>query len=434
MNNFFKKLEEKLMPMASFFQTQRHFLAIRDGLVTAVPLTIIGSMFLLIAAPPVTADNLSPSGIGIIDSFLQAWFNFATKYGDILKAPFRATMGIMALMIVFVIAYSLARHYGKNALNYSVYTTAIFVLIVAPVTGGQIATKFLDSKGIILAIMVGLLSVEIMKFVEDKGWTIKMPKGVPPVVERSFKTLIPFTISLVALYSIALVVQLSTNMLTAEAIYYMFSKFSTAIENVFIIAPLTAFENLLFAFGVHPTAVVGPLLDPLQLINQGNNAAVYELTRSFSGLPHVYTQSFWAFYVALGGGGATLALCLLLLRSKKKASREIGKIAIIPSIFNINEPVIFGLPIFLNPILIIPFMIAPTVNIFLGWFATVIGLVNPAVYLAPWTVPAPLGALISTMDIKALILVIVMIIIDALIYAPFLKIHEKTYTTESEEN
>ncbi len=432
MNKFFEKLEEKLMPMASFFQSQRHLLSIRDGLVTAVPLTIIGSMFLLVASPPVSASNLHPTGIGLFDGFLEAWFNFAQANANLLKAPFRATMGIMTLMIIFVIAYSLARSYKKNALNYAVYTTSIFVLVVAPVTEGKIATTYLDSKGIIMAILIGIISVEIMRFAEDRGWTIKMPKGVPPVVEKSFAALIPFAVSLIVIYSFATIVQITTGLLLPDAIFFIFTKVSATIENVFIIAPLTMFENLLFGFGVHPTAVVGPILDPLQAINQGNNAAAFELTQSFQGLPHIYTQSFWAFYVALGGGGATLALSLLLLRSKKKAMREIGKVALIPSIFNINEPLIFGLPIFLNPILIIPFMIAPVVNLFLGWFATSIGFVNPAVFAAPWTVPAPLGALISCLDFKAFLLVIVMIALDAFIYAPFLKMHENTIVEDEE--
>lgn len=426
MDTFFEKLENRLMPMASFFQNQRHLLSIRDGMVTAVPLTIIGSIFLLVASPPVSPDNLSPSGIGLIDGFLQGWYNFAQANHPILIAPFRATMGILALMVCFVIAYSLARSYGKNALNYAVYTTAIFILVISPIADGMMAVKYFDSKGIIMAILVGLSSVEIMRFVENRGWTVKMPKGVPHVVEKSFTTLFPFAISLLVIYGVSIVVRLTTGLSLPDAIYGVFAMLTTAVENVFVIAPLTAFENLLFGFGVHPTAVVGPILDPLELINQGNNADFYQLTHSFQNLPHIYTKSFWAFYVALGGGGATLALNLLLLRSKNQASKEIGKLALIPSIFNINEPLIFGLPIFLNPILIIPFMIAPTVNLFLGWFATQLGLVNAAVFSAPWTTPAPLGALISSLDFKAFLLVFVMLAVNVFIYMPFLKMHERT--------
>lgn len=419
MNKFFEKFEEKIMPIATFFSQEKHFLAMRDGLVTAVPLTIIGSIFLLIASPPISPTQ--QTGIGWLDSILMVWYNLVSPYSAQIKAPFRATMGLTALLICFAIAFSLAKSYNKKALNFAVCTTSIFLLVVAPVSDGVISATYLDSKGIIMAVFVALVSVEIMRFVDDKGWTIKMPKGVPPVVESSFAALTPFLISLCFIYGLSLFCQATTGMLLPELWTGIFAKFSTAIENVFVIGGLTAFENLLFTFGVHPTTVVGPLLDPLQLINITANADALAAGLAPS---HIYNASFWSFYSALGGAGATLSLSILLVFSKDKSSKEIGKVALIPSIFNINEPLIFGLPIFLNPIFVIPFMIAPTVNIFLGWFATQTGLVNIAVISAPWTTPGPLGALISTLDFRAFILVVVMIFLDAIVYYPFLKMHE----------
>lgn len=420
MDKFFNKLEEKLMPIANFFGTQRHLLAMRDGIVSVIPFTIIGSVFLVLACPPVTPDKL-PGIIGL-DQILLAWYNWATANSGILFAPFEATMGIMGLFICFATAYSLAKSYDKKALNYSIATVALFILVVSPVTNGAISVNAFDSKGIVLAIFVGLGAVELMKFAENKGWTIKMPKGVPPVVSNSFASLFPFTFALIILYGLSVICQMVTGQLIADLWFNAFTFFKAGVDNVFSVTILTAIENLLFGFGVHPTTVIGPLLDPLELINITANAELYALGQTPI---HIYNNSFWAFYTALGGGGATLALSFLLLKSRSKQMREVGKVAIIPSIFNINEPLIFGLPIFLNPILIIPFMIAPAINTILGYIVTGMGLVNVAFIAAPWTSPAPIGAWISTLDWRAFVFVIILIVIDAFIYFPFVKMQEK---------
>lgn len=428
MQKFFDWLEEKLMPLANFFGSQRHLLAMRDGIVSAIPLTIIGSIFLILACPPVSPDNLT--GISLLDSMLMGWYDWANANSAALLAPFNATMGIMSLFICFAAAYSLAKSYDKKAMNYALSSVAIYILTCTPVTDGTIATGAFESKGILLSIIVALLSVEIMKIIENRGWTIKMPKGVPPVVANSFASLFPFSIAMVALYSVSLICQATTGQLIPEVFFSLFENVKASVDNLFMVSILTAFENLLFGFGVHPTTVVGPILDPLELINATANAELYAQGLAAT---HVYTGPFWSFYTALGGGGATLALSFLLLRSKSKQMKDVGRIALIPSLFNINEPLIFGLPIFLNPIMIIPFMIAPTVNTIIGWVLTASGFINTAVINAPWTAPAPIGAIISTLDWKAGVFVLGLIVIDAFIFYPFVKMYEKTKVKEELE-
>lgn len=420
MEKFFGKLEEKLMPIANVFGTQRHLLAIRDGIVSAIPLTIIGSIFLILACPPVNPDNLS--GISLIDKPLMLWYNWAGANAEALFGPFNATMGIMSLLICAATAYSLANHYEKKGINYALSTICIYILMVSPVKDGTIATGAFESKGILLAALVAIFSVEIMNFVENKGWTLKMPKGVPPVVSNSFAALFPFGIALVILFGVSLICQATTGLLISDLFFSMFEHVKASVDNLFSVSILTFIENILFGFGVHPTTVVGPILDPLELMNATANAELYAQGLQAT---HVYTGPFWSFYTALGGGGATLALAFLLLKSKSKQIRQVGKIAIIPSIFNINEPLIFGLPIFLNPILIIPFAIAPVVNTIIGWLLTASGFLNVAVLQAPWTTPAPIGAIISTLDWKAGIFVLVLLVIDGVIFYPFMKMYEK---------
>lgn len=427
MEKFFNKLEDMLMPLANFFGTQRHLLAMRDGIVSAIPLTIIGSIFLILACPPVSPDNLT--GMALLDNMLMGWYSWANANSAAIMAPFNATMGIMSLFICFAASYSLAKSYDKKALNYSLSSIGIYILVCSPVTDGAIKTGAFESKGILLAIIVALLSVEIMKFVENRGWTIHMPKGVPPVVANSFASLFPFAFAMIILYSVSLICQATTGLLIPELFFTMFENVKASVDNLIMVSSLTAFENLLFGFGVHPTTVVGPILDPLELINATANAELY--AQGLTPL-HIYTGPFWSFYTALGGGGATLALSFLLLRSKSKQMKDVGRIALIPSIFNINEPLIFGLPIFLNPILIIPFMIAPTINTILGWLLTSAGMINMAVINAPWTAPAPIGAIISTLDWRAGVFVLGLIIVDAFIFYPFVKMYEKQKVKEEQ--
>lgn len=421
MNKFFSFLENKLMPIANVFSSQRHLLAMRDGVVSAIPFTIIGSIFLIIANPPFSAETLT--GIQFIDSMMMGWIDWAGSYSPILMTPYQSTMNIMSVFIEFVIAYSLAKSYDKKAINYAISSFAVYLLIVTPITEGVIDIAAFGGKGILLAIIIALLSVELMRFFEDKGFTIKLPEGVPPMVANAFSSLFPFLFTITIFFLISVGVQSATGKIIPDLFFTMFEQVKSGIDNPAIITFLTMLEELLFGFGVHPSTVIaGPILDPLALINLQENSANYMANAAAL---NVYTTPFKSFVAAIGGCGATLGLAIMLLKCKSKQLKNMGKVSILPSIFNINEPLVFGLPIFLNPLLIIPFMITPAVNIVIGWFVTSIGLVNTAVVNAPWTAPAPLAYFISTLDFKAFILVILLIILDAAIYYPFLKVYDQ---------
>ena len=142
-------------------------------------------------------------------------------------------------------------------------------------------------------------------------------------------------------------------------------------------------------------------------------------------LVHFFTQPFWSYIIALGGGGATLGLCILLLRAKSVELRTLGKLSIGPAIFNINEPIIFGLPMVLNPIMMIPFIFVPVVNSIIAYTCMALHIVGKGVIETPWTTPAPLGAALGCMDIKAGIMVVGLIILDMALYYPFVKLLDK---------
>ncbi len=420
------KIEQWCQPLATFFGTEPHFLAIRDGVVASLPFTFIGGVAFLIYRCP--WSETSSTGIGFFDAFMDAWYSFSSNFPEFTYPPYAATIGVLSLYICFVVAYSLATHYKKNAINFAVCATSIFLLVVSPVqVGGSVDYSALGSVNMILAILIALGAVEIMRIAVERGWTIHMPPSVPRSIENTFSTIFPFLFAFIAFYALSVICQVFFGMLLPEIWSYVFTLISFGVNNSVAVTVLTAFENLLFGgFGIHPTTVVGPLLDTLQLVTLAENADAVAAGVALSELPNVYTQSFWAYYSCIGGAGSTLALAIMCLRSKSEQLKAVGKVSIVPSIFNINEPVIFGMPIFLNPTLVIPFMLAPTANIILGWLCTSLGLVNKSYIFLTSTTPAPIGAFVATVDWRAIILVLVMFVIDWVIYWPFFKRYENT--------
>lgn len=420
------KIEEWCQPLATFFGTEPHFLAIRDGVVCSLPFTFVGGVAFLIYKCP--WSDTSSTGIGFFDAFMNAWWNLSCNFKQFTYPPYAATIGILSLFVCFAVAYSLANHYKKNALNFALCATSIFLLVCSPVTvGGDITYSNLGSVNMFLAILIALGAVEIMRLCVEKGLTIHMPPSVPKVIENTFSTIFPYAIALIAFYVLSIICQVAFGMLIPQIWSYIFTLISFGVNNSIAVTLLTAFENLLFGgFGIHPTTVVGPLLDPLQLVTLAENADAVVAGLSLSDLPNVYTQSFWAYYSCIGGAGSTLALCIMCVKSKSEQLKSVGKVSIVPSLFNINEPVIFGLPIFLNPTLVIPFILAPTANIIMGWTATSMNLVNKSYIFLTSTTPAPIGAFIATMDWRSIVLVLAMFVVDWVIYYPFFKRYEAT--------
>jgi PTS system cellobiose-specific IIC component len=257
---------------------------------------------------------------------------------------------------------------------------------------------------------------------ESKGFTIKMPDGVPPAVARSFNSLIPMAANMAIFYTIVLVLDSTMGMNLPQAVMKVLSPAVGGINTIWGMLFIVLFCQLMWFVGIHGAALVGTVTGPIFIANIMDNAAA-----KVAGLPlsNVFTEPFWAFYITLAGSGATMALVLMMLRSKSKQLKMVGEVAFLPGLFNINEPVTFGSPIVMNPILGIPFILAPVVNLIIAYSCTSIGLIGKAFAAAPWTTPAFIGAGIATMDFKAVLLVFALIAIDYVIYYPFFKMYEK---------
>lgn len=426
--NFFEILETKLMPVFAKVGTQRHVLAIRDGVVATIPLTVIGGLSLIIANPPFDPKTTT-SGFG------KMWLDFAVPNKFALSMPFYMTMALMSIFAAMAIGYSLSNSYKMNPLNGSILALMTHLMMSAQAisvdkVGRLLPTQYLDGQGIFTAIIAGIVAVEVTRFLKQKNFTIKMPDGVPPAIANSFDALVPALVLVLLVYPMTLVIKSASGVAFPQFIMNLFKPLISAVDSPLGVVFVALLAQLLWAVGIHGSSVVGAIANPFKEANLAANAAAHAAGEA---MPTIFTTPFWSFYIVIGGSGATLALVFFYLRSRSAHLKSIGKVSLLPAIFNINEPIIFGSPMVFNPALFIPFIIAQPICALLAYYATKFGLVGRSFATVPWTTPAPLGAVIASADWRSAVLVLVLAAIAGVIYYPFIKAYEKTLVKQEAE-
>lgn len=420
-----KKLESIFMPLAEAIGKNKYLMSIRDGFLVSTPLLIIGSIFLLIDNFPITAwtDFLSNMG----------WSAFISK-------PASATFDIMAILAVIGIAYSFA---GKMKVDkiFGAATTLVCWFVLMPfsietttaageaITVSGIPFGWVGSKGIFIGIACAFIAVHIYAWVNSKGWVIKMPEGVPPTVEQSFSALIPAGITVTVFCALNWI--------------FALTPYGSAFQFVFTIlqAPLTSLGNTLGAmvvayiflhffwfFGVNGGSVVGAVFNPILQTLAAENAVALQAGLP---IPNIISQQFQDLFATFGGCGSTLSLIIaMLLFCKSKRVTNLAKLSLVPGIFGINEPIVFGLPIVLNPTILIPFMLVPTMNIVISYIVMSIGLVPYCNGIQlPWTTPVIISGFLST-NWAGAVLQAILLVLGVIVYLPFIKIIDKQYLEE----
>ena len=419
MDNFINFLNVKIVPVANKMGAQRHMMAIRKGIISTLPLTIVGSFFTIINNIPIEA----------VAKMLE-------PYKDILDIPFRYTVGILALYAAFGIASSLADYYKLDKLtNGTLAVLAFLISAAAPIqvtdnvkgvidAGRYINIANLSASSLFASIVTGLLTVEIYRFFKEKNITIKMPAGVPPEVSNSFVALFPAAFILLFFWFIRYVLNfnistfLTTILMPLKGVLVGNSLFGGLLTILLI----TGFWTL----GIHGAAILAPITRPFWEMSIAQNMGEFTNGTSAHQLSTIFTEQFLQWFLWIGGAGGTLALVVLFMFSKSAYLKDLGKLSFLPGLFNINEPIIFGAPIVMNPILGIPFILGPLVTGTLSYVLTITGVVPMMMARLPFTVPSPLGAFVSTnWSIPAMILVFVNFLIDLAIYYPFFKVFEK---------
>ncbi|AKH64869.1 MULTISPECIES: PTS sugar transporter subunit IIC [Photorhabdus] len=418
--SFMRVVESHIVPFAGRIGNQRHISAIRDGFISAMPFLLIGSIMLIVANPPFDAQTSSLFG--------QAWLSFAKAHWGTITMPYFMTMGLMSVFVSVGTAYSLAKSYGLDGLTSALLSLMAFLLAAAPQIENKIALDFLGGAGVFTSLICAIWSVELTRLLKKYNITIRMPAQVPPAIARSFELLYPVTGILLTVYPISLLLQSEFNLLIPAAVMQIFQPLISVGDTLPAIMLALLIANLLWFAGIHGANLITALLSPIFMANIATNAA---LMAQGAAATQILTDPYWSFYVCLGGSGSTLALAILYLRSRSMHLRTIGKLSAVPAIFNINEPLLFGSPIVMNPTLFIPLLVVPLVNAVLSYSTLHLDLVHKMVAISPWTTPAPFGAMLSAAwDYRAAVLAIVLMIIDLFIWYPFFKVYEKQLINE----
>lgn len=417
-------IEEKITPMAGVVGQQKYVTSIRDGFITALPFMIVGSFMLVFIFPPFSPDTQW--------GFARAWLQFSLENRESLMLPFNFSMGIMTIFISVGIAASLARHHGLDPLTSGMLSLMGFLLVAAPLKEGQISTAYFSGQGIFTAILVAIYTTELYAFLKRHNITIRLPPEVPTGVARSFEILIPVLAVVLTLHPLNLFIETQLGMIIPEAIMSQVKPLVAASDTLPAILLSVLVCQVLWFAGIHGALIVTGIMNPFWMANLSVNQAAMA---AGAAIPHIYVQGFWDHYLLIGGVGSTLPLAFLLMRSKAVHLRTIGRMGVVPGLFNINEPILFGAPIIMNPLFFIPFVLVPMVNATFAYFALDLDLVSRVVSMTPWTTPAPIGASwAANWTFSPVILCLLCMVSSAIMYFPFLKAYEKQLLEQESEN
>ena len=421
-------IEKYVLPTALKIAGQKHVLSVRDGIILNMPFMLIGSFFLIFAYLPI------PGYAQMMSDF------FGPTWQEKVLYPVKATYDIMAIISAFGIAYRLAEKYRTiDPLTAGAVSLVAFIMTIpqhimfTPATGGAaqlvkgvMPMGQIGSQGLFVAILIALLSTEIYRFINNRNLVIRMPEGVPPAVAKSFLALIPGFCVLAVVLALRLLVEATPfgdiNTMITELVGIPMSHVGGSLPGMIISVLLI---GILWMLGLHGDTIVLVFIRPVWLSNMSENLEAFQ-----NGLPipHIITQQFYDLWIAPGGTGALLGLVIfMLIRSRSAQMKQLGKIAAPGSLFNISEPMVFGIPIVMNPYLVVPFILTPVVLVIVSYIAMTTGLVaKPAGIALPFTTPIVVSGYLATGGhISGTVIQVVNLAISLVIYYPFFRAWDK---------
>lgn len=411
---------EKGKPFFEKLSRNIYLRAIRDGFIAGMPVILFSSIFILIAFVP------------------NSWgFKWSDEVVAFLMKPYSYSMGILALLVAGTTAKSLTDSVNRsmektNQINYmSTLLAAIVGLLMLaadPIESG-LATGFLGTKGLLSAFLAAFVTVAIYKVCVKNNVTIRMPDEVSPNISQVFKDVIPFTLSVVSLYALDLLARHFVGSSVAESIGKFFAPLFSAADGYLGITIIFGAFAFFWFVGIHGPSIVEPAIAAITYANAEVNL---NLLQQGMHADKILTSGTQMFIVTMGGTGATLVVPFMFMwLTKSKRNRAIGRASVVPTFFGVNEPILFGAPLVLNPIFFIPFIFAPIANVWIfKFFIETLGM-NSFTANLPWTTPAPLGLVLGTnFQVLSFILAALLIVVDVVIYYPFLKVYDEQILEE----
>jgi len=411
---------EKGKPFFEKLSRNIYLRAIRDGFIAGMPVILFSSIFILIAYVPNAFGFFWPKNIEAL-----------------LMKPYSYSMGILAFLVAGTTAKSLTDSVNRsmpatNQINYLSTLLASMVgllLLAADPTKDGISTGFLGTKGLLTAFLASFITVTIYKICIKNEVTIKMPSEVPPNISQVFKDVIPFTLSVVSLYILDILVRHFIGTGVAEAVGKLFGPLFSAADGYLGITIIFGAFAFFWFVGIHGPSIVEPAI---AVVTYANIDANLNLMRAGQHADKILTSGTQMFIVTMGGTGATLIVPFMFMWiCKSKRNKAIGRASVVPTFFGVNEPILFGAPIVLNPVFFIPFIFAPIINVWIfKIFIDVFGM-NSFTANLPWTTPGPLGIILGTnLQVLSFILAALLIVVDFIIYYPFIKVYDKQILEE----
>lgn len=417
MNGFIDKLSEKLLPIAGKLGQNKYLLVLRDAFMLAFPITMFGSLIVVINNLPFFSDEMKGT------------------LGNLFGSGQNATMSILTIFVTFGIGYYLSKTHDVDPVyggavslaSYLILTPFVTTLESGEVVSGVLTLDRLGAKGMFVGMIAAFLAGEIYSRITKKGIVIKMPDGVPTAVSKSFAAMIPaiITLSIFTIVNAIVTGAFDTNL--HDFVYNVIQEPLTGLGSG-LPATLIAvfFVQLLWFFGLHGQIIVNSVMDPIWNTLMLDNLEHFEAGKE---LPNIVTKSFMEMYtVGMGGSGSTLIVVILMaFVMKSRQMKDVGRLALAPGIFNVNEPVIFGMPLVLNAAIFIPWVLAPLVTTTLNYIVMDLGIFPiPTGVSVPWTVPVFFNGMLATNSVMGGVLQLIDMAIIGMIWFPFLKVVDKS--------
>ena len=415
------ELIEKGKPFFEKISRNKYLRAIRDGFIAGMPVILFSSIFILIAYVP------------------NAWgFHWSKDIETLLMTPYSYSMGILAFFVGGTTAKALTDSMNRdlpatNQINFisTMLASMVGFLLMAaePAKEGGFLTAFMGTKGLLTAFIAAFVTVNVYKVCVKNNVTIRMPDEVPPNISQVFKDLIPFTVSIVLLYALELVVKASLHVTVAESIGTLLAPLFSAADGYLGITFIFGAYAFFWFIGIHGPSIVEPVIAAITYANAEVNL---NLLQQGMHADKILTSGTQMFIVTMGGTGATLVVPFMFMwLCKSKRNRAIGRASVVPTFFGVNEPILFGAPLVLNPIFFIPFIFAPIANVWIfKFFIETLGM-NSFTANLPWTTPGPLGIVLGTnFQFLSFALAALLIVVDIAIYYPFLKVYDEQILEE----
>lgn len=415
------ELIEKGKPFFEKISRNIYLRAIRDGFIAGMPVILFSSIFILIAYVP------------------NAWgFHWSKDIETFLMTPYSYSMGILAFFVGGTTAKALTDSKNRdlpatnqiNFLSTMLASMVGFLLMAAePAKEGGFLTAFMGTKGLLTAFIAAFVTVNVYKVCVKNNVTIRMPEDVPPNISQVFKDLIPFTVSVVLLYGLELLVKGTLGVTVAESIGTLIAPLFSAADGYLGITLIFGAYAFFWFVGIHGPSIVEPAIAAITYANIDVNL---HLIQAGQHADKVITSGTQMFIATMGGTGATLIVPFLFMWiCKSDRNRAIGRASVFPTFFGVNEPILFGAPIVLNPIFFVPFIFTPIVNVWIFKFFVDTLNMNSFSANLPWVTPGPLGIVLGTnFQVLSFILAGLLVVVDTIIYYPFVKVYDEQILEE----